>query len=96
VIHILQGQLLQQTENTRSSATRAPEECFQQARTIARDQHAKMLELRAVSGLSRLWLQRGKRDAARDVLAPLYAWFAEGHDTADLQEARALLARLQT
>ena len=44
--------------------------------------------------LSRLWQQHGKRDAARELLAPIYGWFTEGFDTADLQEARALLEEL--
>jgi predicted ATPase len=44
--------------------------------------------------LSRLWLQQGKRTAACDLLAPIYGWFTEGFDTADLQEAKAVLAAL--
>ena len=46
--------------------------------------------------LSRLWQQQGKRADARDLLAPIYGWFTEGFDTADLQEARALLENLET
>ena len=53
-----------------------------------------MLELRAATSLARLWQQQGKRAAVRALLAPLYAWFTDGFDTADLQEARALLAAL--
>jgi predicted ATPase len=64
---------------------------FQQALAIARHQQAKSLELRAAMSLSRLWHQQGKRDKARALLAPLYGWFTEGFDTADLQEAKALL-----
>ena len=70
------------------------EACFQQARTIARNQHAKSWELRAALSLSRLWQRQGKRQAASDLLAPIYDWFTEGFDTADLQEAEALLAAL--
>jgi predicted ATPase len=44
--------------------------------------------------LSRLWQQQGKRDEARQLLAPIYGWFTDGFDTADLQEAKALLAQL--
>jgi len=54
-------------------------------------QQAKAWELRAATSLSRLWQQQGKRTAARELLAPGYGWFTEGFDTADLQEAQALL-----
>ena len=70
------------------------EACFHQALDIARRQHAKGLELRAAMSLTRLWQQQGKRTAARELLAPIYDWFTEGFDTADLQEARALLEAL--
>jgi len=61
---------------------------------MARRQRAKSLELRAVMSLSRLWQQQGKRAAAHELLAPVYGWFTEGFDTADLQEAKALLEEL--
>ncbi|MCL4860228.1 MAG: AAA family ATPase [Caldilineaceae bacterium] len=70
------------------------EVCFRQALTIARQQGAKSLELRAAISLARLWQQQGKGDEARSLLAEIYGWFTEGFDTADLQEARALLAEL--
>jgi predicted ATPase len=70
------------------------EACFQQALTVARQQEAKLLELRAAMSLSRLWQQQGKRTDAYDLLAPIYGWFTEGFDTADLQEAKALLEEL--
>jgi predicted ATPase len=70
------------------------ETCFQQALAIARRQEAKALELRAAMSLSRLWQQQGRLDEARALLAPLYGWFTEGFDTADLQEAKALLETL--
>jgi predicted ATPase len=57
-------------------------------------QSAKSLELRAVISLSRLWQRLGKRDEARQMLAEIYNWFTEGFDTADLQEAKALLEEL--
>jgi predicted ATPase len=70
------------------------ERCFQQALAVARAQQAKSLELRAALSLSRLWQQQGKRAAACDLLAPIYDWFAEGFDTADLREAKARLEEL--
>ena len=70
------------------------EACFQQALDVARRQQAKALELRAALSCSQLWLTQGKRDEARVLLAPIYGWFTEGFDTADLQEARALLEAL--
>jgi class 3 adenylate cyclase/predicted ATPase len=86
-LHRLQGELQQLAAPEVSHA----EACFQQALAIARGQQAKSLELRAAMSLSRLWQQQGKRDEARALLAPIYGWFTEGFDTADLQEARALL-----
>jgi len=68
--------------------------CFHQALDVARHQQAKLLELRAAMSLSRLWQQQGKRPEAYDLLAPIYGWFTEGFDTADLQEAKALLEAL--
>ena len=77
-----------------SGALSAAEECFRQALDIARRQQAKSLELRAAMSLSRLWKRQGKRAAAHELLAPIYGWFTEGFDTADLQEAKALLEEL--
>ncbi|MBI3988656.1 MAG: AAA family ATPase [candidate division NC10 bacterium] len=71
--------------------TTEAEICFRQAIEIARRQQAKSLELRAVMSLSRLWQKQGKREDARQMLAELYGWFTEGFDTADWQEATALL-----
>jgi len=68
--------------------------CFHQALDVARRQQARMLELRAALSLSRLWQQQGQRTDAYELLAPIYGWFTEGFDTADLQEAKALLAEL--
>jgi hypothetical protein len=70
------------------------EACFQSALRIAQRQRAKSLELRAAMSLSRLWQQQGQRAEARKLLAPIYGWFTEGFDTADLQEAKALLDEL--
>jgi predicted ATPase len=61
---------------------------------VARRQQAKSWERRAALSLSRLWQQQGKRQEAYDVLAPIYHWFTEGFDTADLQDAKALLDTL--
>jgi predicted ATPase len=72
----------------------AAEACFQQALAIARRQQAKSLELRAAMSLSRLWQQQGRREVARELLVPVYHWFTEGFDTADLQDAKALLEEL--
>ena len=70
------------------------ETCFRQALEMARRQQAKSLELRAAMSLARLWQQQGKRTEAYALLAPVYSWFTEGFNTADLQEAKALLAEL--
>jgi predicted ATPase len=70
------------------------EACFQQALAIARYQQAKSWELRATMSMSRMWQQQGKCEAARELLAPVYGWFTEGFDTADLQEAKVLLEEL--
>jgi predicted ATPase len=67
------------------------ESYFEQALAVARAQQAKSWELRAAMSMARLWRDQGKRDAARDLLAPLYGWFTEGFDTLDLKEAKALL-----
>jgi TOMM system kinase/cyclase fusion protein len=90
-LHRLTGELLL----ARSAEDHAAAEtCFQRALDVARRQEAKALELRAAMSLSHLWQQQGKRVAARELLAPVYGWFTEGFDTADLQEAQALLAAL--
>src|SRR5262249_1204280 len=91
-LHRLTGELLLQHAAPEVSHA---EICFQQALAIARRQQVKALELRAAMSLSRLWHQQGKRDEARALLAPIYGWFTEGFDTADLQEAKALLAALE-
>jgi predicted ATPase len=67
---------------------------FERAIAIARAQKAKSWELRAATSLARLWRHQGKRQQARDLLAPVYGWFTEGFDTLDLKEAKALLDEL--
>jgi DNA-binding SARP family transcriptional activator len=70
------------------------EAAFRRAIEIAQSQQAKSLELRAATSLARLWQANGKSAAARELLAPLYAWFSEGFDTPDLLEAQALITEL--
>ncbi len=67
---------------------------FERALAIARAQQSKSWELRAAMSMARLWRDQGKRDQARELLAPVYGWFTEGFDTRDLKEARALLDEL--
>ena len=67
---------------------------FERALTVARRQQAKSFELRAALSLARLWRDQGKRDEARELLAPVYNWFREGFDTRDLKEATAMLETL--
>jgi predicted ATPase len=69
---------------------------FERALTVARQQQAKSWELRASMSMARLWRDQGKRDEARDLLAPVYGWFTEGFDTLDLKEAKALLDGLHS
>jgi predicted ATPase len=70
------------------------EVCFARSLAKARQQNARSLELRAAISLARLRRDRSKRTEARDLLAPVYGWFTEGLDTADLKEAKALLDEL--
>ena len=67
---------------------------FERALAVARQQQAKSWELRAAMSMARLWRDQGKRDEARNLLAPVYGWFTEGFDTRDLKEAKALLDQL--
>jgi predicted ATPase len=67
---------------------------FERALAIARQQQAKSWELRAAMSMARLWRDQGKRNEARDLLAPVYGWFTEGFNTLDLKEAKALLDEL--
>jgi predicted ATPase len=67
---------------------------FDRALAVARRQQSKSWELRAAMSMARLWRDQGKRDEARELLAPVYGWFTEGFDTFDLKEAKALLGEL--
>ncbi len=91
-VHRLNGDLLlyQSTSDVAQAAN-----CFRQALDVARNQQAKSLELRAATSLARLWQSQDKRQEAYDLLAPVHDWFTEGFDTADLQEAKALLTELE-
>jgi tetratricopeptide (TPR) repeat protein len=71
------------------------EACFQHALAVARRQQAKAWELRAAMSLAHLWQYQGKRAEAHELLAPVYGWFTEGFDTADLQDAKVLLEELE-
>jgi class 3 adenylate cyclase/predicted ATPase len=90
-LHRLKGELLLQHAAPEMSHA---ETCFQQALDIARRQQAKSLEMRAAMSLSRLWQQQGKQAEARALLGPIYGWFTEGFETADLQDAKTLLDEL--
>jgi class 3 adenylate cyclase/predicted ATPase len=90
-LHRIRGELLlQKSLDNRAEA----ETCFQQALDIVRRQQAKSLELRAATSLARLWQSQDKRQEAYDLLAPVYGWFTEGFDTADLIDAKQLLDAL--
>ena len=86
----LKGELLLAGGDRRAEA----EGCFMKALKTARAQDAKSLELRAAGSLARLWNEQGQRSEAHDLLAPVYGWFTEGLDTADLTEAKKLLDEL--
>jgi predicted ATPase len=87
-IHRIRGELLWPSDHDVAAG------CFEQALQIARDQGSKLLELRAVTSLARLRRDQGERQKAHDLLPPIYDWFTEGFDTADLKEAAALLDEL--
>ena len=90
-VYWLKGELLlQQTSPDEAQA----ETCWHQALDIARYQQAKSWKLRAAVSLARLWQRQGKRAEAQQMLAEIYGWFTEGFETADLQEAKALLEEL--
>jgi predicted ATPase len=90
-LYRLQGELLLACSTEQHTEA---ETCFHHALDVARQQQARSWELRAAMSLSRLWQRQGKRAEAYEVLAPIYGWFTEGFDTADLQEAKALLVAL--
>ena len=87
-LHRLRGELLLALSREHDGEAEA---CFQQSLAVAHLQQAKSLELRAAMSLGRLWQRQGKTEHARQLLTAVYTWFTEGFDTADLQEAQALL-----
>jgi class 3 adenylate cyclase/predicted ATPase len=87
-LHRLRAEILLDMDG---NAVEEAEALLGQSLEIARRQEAKTFELRAATSLARLWQRQGKRDAARALLAPLYAWFTEGFATRDLIETKALL-----
>jgi len=89
--HRLQAELLL-AHSTADQTTAAA--YLHQALEVARRQQAKSLELRAATSLARLWQSQGKRSEAYDLLAPVYGWFTEGFETADLKDAAVLLDEL--
>jgi predicted ATPase len=93
-LHRLKGELLLAPAGGGEHSKEEAEACFKQALAVARRQQAKSLELRAAMSLARLWQPQGKRAEAYELLAPIYGWFTEGFDSADLQEAKALLEEL--
>jgi predicted ATPase len=90
-LYRLKGELLLQQMATQAEKAAV---CFQQALAVARCQQARSWELRAALSLAHLWQRQGKRREAHQLLAEVYGWFTEGFDTADLQEAKALLNAL--
>ena len=89
-LHRLRGVVLAQTGERAEAAS-----WFQRGDRCRPASGARPLELRAATSLARLWAEQGKRAEARDLLAPVYGWFTEGFDTADLKDAKALLDELR-
>ena len=89
-LYRLKGQCL----ITDQQGARAAAERVSKRNRCGAEQQARLWELRAATSLARLWADQGKRTQARDLLAPIYGWFTEGFDTADLKDAKALLDQL--
>jgi predicted ATPase len=90
-LHRVRGEMLLISSEHREEEAEA---CFQTALTIARAQGARSWELRAAMSLARFWRDRGRREAAHALLAPVFGSFSGGHDTADVRQARALMGDL--
>jgi predicted ATPase len=90
-IHRLRGEL---TGRLAHPDPAKAEDSFRTALAIAREEGTRGYELRAATSLTRLWREQGRRGEARDLLTPVYGWFTEGFDTADLKDAKALLDEL--
>jgi predicted ATPase len=91
-LHCIRGEILLKRD---LANTRPAEEAFLTAIAVAQEQKARSFGLRAAMSMARLWRDQGKRDEARDLLAPVYGWFTEGFDTPVLMEAKALLDELR-
>jgi predicted ATPase len=91
-IHRLRGELTSRLPHPDPAKA---EESFRTALAIAREQGTRGYELRAATSVARLWRGQGRRGEARDLLAPVYAWFTEGFDTQDLKDVKALLDQLR-
>jgi predicted ATPase len=89
--HRLKGELLLRQDDSKAAEAQS---CFERAIEVARKQSARSWELRATMSLARLLAKQGRRDEARAMIAEIYGWFTEGFDTADLKDAKALLAEL--
>ena len=89
-LHRKKGELLLSVDRARA------EQEFCQALETARDQSAKLLELRAATSLARLWSAMGRCEAAKELLRPLYDWFGRGVDIPDMREAGSLLVELDS
>jgi predicted ATPase len=90
-LHRLKGEALLAGSPERAAEA---ETCYHRALAVARNQGARLWELRTATSLARLWRGQGRRAEARDLIAPVYGWFTEGFDTADLKDAKALLDEL--
>ena len=88
-LYRLKGECLHRQHKSEEAAA-----CFQQALSIAREQQAKSLELRAAMSLARLWQAQSKQSDAHALLDSVYGWFSEGFASADLAEAKSLLKQL--
>jgi predicted ATPase len=91
-LHRCRGEILLRRD---PANTTPAEEAFLTAIAVAQQQKARSFELRAAMSMARLWRDQGKRDEARELLAPVYGWFTEGFDTLDLKEAKGLLDELR-
>jgi class 3 adenylate cyclase/predicted ATPase len=87
-LHRLKGEVLLSLPESDPAGA---ESCFRHGVAVAREQKAKLWELRTTASLARMWRDQGKRAEAYDLLVPVYGWFTEGFDTAVLKEARELL-----
>jgi predicted ATPase len=88
-VHRLRGDLLRMIDDQLGA-----EQSYRRALSVANQQNARIHELRVAKSMARLRRDQGKRNEAREVLAPVYGWFTEGFDTPDLKEAKTLLDEL--